>query len=77
MERCGTADHRSSRTLKAELMSNSGRNVQDQKEIETVKDGITRFQIPTRILSATRLRVIYVVVFSQGIWMHSAYVLKT
>lgn len=73
----GAADRRSSRrTLKAELMNNSGMNVEDQKEMETVKDGITRFQTP-RILSATRLRLIYVVVFSRGIWMHSAYVLKT
>lgn len=77
-EECGAADRRSSRrTLKAELMSNSGRNMEDQKEMEMVKDGITRFQTQTRILSAIRLKHIYVVVFSQGIWMQSVYVLKT
>lgn len=62
--------------LLKQLMSNSGRNVENQKELQMVKVRIMKFQTGTRALSAVCLKLIHVVVLSKGISLFSAYVLK-
>lgn len=66
MGECGITDHRSSRTLKAKLRSNSGRN--GRSERDTYGEGEDReVSDATRTLSAIRLQLMYVVVFGHGI----------